>query len=138
MPRAGTRAQPCDRRDALNRLMQAEAFVTAAAMVLEDTTDVARPGVAAALAVLAGVAASDAACCARLRRRARGQAHDEASALLATVEPHGPEMAKDLDRLLSRKDSSQYGMAFVSSAEATRMVSWARRLLDRAATVIEA
>lgn len=138
MPRAGSRAQPCDRRDALNRLVQAEAFVTAAALVLEDSTDVARPGVAAALAVLAGVAASDAACCARLGRRARGQAHDEACALLATVEPHGPEMAKDLDRLLSRKDSSRYGTAFVSSAEATRMVSWARRLLDRAATVIEA
>jgi hypothetical protein len=118
--------------------MQAEAFVTAAALVLEDTTEVARPGVAAALAVLAGVGASDAACCARLRRRARGQAHDEACALLATVEPHGPEMAKDLDRLLSRKDSSHYGTAFVSSGEATRMVSWARRLVDRATTVIEA
>ena len=66
MPRSGGRAQPCDRSDALNRLLQAEAFVTAAALVLEDGTDVARPGVAAALAVLAGIAASDAACCARL------------------------------------------------------------------------
>jgi hypothetical protein len=122
----------------LNRLVQAEAFVTAAALVLEDGTDIARPGVAAALAVLAGVAASDAACCARLGNRARGQAHDEASSLLATVEPYGPEMAKDLDRLLSRKDLSHYGTAFVSAGEATRMVSWARRLLARAARIVEA
>jgi hypothetical protein len=138
MPRAGARAQLCDRREALNRLAQAESFAAAAELVLEDTSDVARPGVAAALAVLSGIAASDAACCARLGRRARGQAHEEAPLLLATVDPHGPEMAKDLDRLLSRKDSSHYGSAFVSAGEAARMVSWARRLLGRAARAVEA
>jgi hypothetical protein len=42
-------------------------------LALLDDTDSATPGVAAALAVLAGVAASDAACCAKLRKRARGQ-----------------------------------------------------------------
>jgi hypothetical protein len=138
MPRASGRAQTCDRAEALNRLAQAEAFLTAAALVLEDEADAARPGVAGALAVLAGIAASDAACCARLGSRARGQGHDEAVALLSSVEPHGPEMAKDLDRLLNRKDASHYGTAFVSPGEAKKMVSWARRLLDRTARVVEA
>jgi hypothetical protein len=44
--------------------------------------------------VLAGIAASDAACCARLGVRARGQAHAEAVELLGTVEPGGTDMAK--------------------------------------------
>ena len=90
------RAQTCGRPEARTRLEQADAFVVAAELVLEDTTAVANSGVAAALAILAGIAASDAACCARLRRRARGQAPEEAVALLETVEPSGTEMAKDL------------------------------------------
>lgn len=137
-PRSRPRTQPCGRAEALNRLAQADSFLTAATLVLDDDTDVASPGVAAALAVLAGIAAADAACCARLERRARGQAHDEALALLAEIAPHGAEMAKDLQRLLNRKDASHYGTAFLSSGEATRMVGWAKRILGKAARVVEA
>ncbi len=60
------------------------------------------------------------------------------SRLLAAVEPRGAEMAKDLQRLLNRKDDSQYGMAFVSAGEASRMVGWAKRLLDQARRAVEA
>lgn len=88
--------------------------------------------------MLAGIAASDAACCARLGVRARGQPHPEAVDLLGTVEPRGADMAKDLQRLLNRKDDSQYGVAFVSAAEAARMVGWARRLLGLARRAVEA
>ena len=35
---------------------------------------------------------------------------------------------RDPQRLLNRKDDSHYGVAFVSAADASRMVSWARRL----------
>ncbi|MGH3369992.1 MAG: hypothetical protein ACRDPR_08310 [Nocardioidaceae bacterium] len=80
----------------------------AADLVLSDATDTATPGVAAALAVLAGIAASDAACCAKLRKRSRGQDHAEAVNLLRTVVPQGEAMAKDLGRLLAAKDESQY------------------------------
>ena len=137
MARRSTRTQSCDRADARHRLSQAEAFLLAAELVLDDDTDDATPGVAASLAVLAGIAASDAACCARLGVRARGQAHAEAVDLLGTVSPHGVEMARDLQRLLNRKDDSHYGVAFVSAADASRMVSWARRLLDRAGAAAE-
>ena len=46
--------------------MQAESFVETAQMVADETTDEFNPGVSASLAVLAGIAASDAACCARV------------------------------------------------------------------------
>jgi hypothetical protein len=77
-------------------------------------------------------------CCARLGVRARGQSHAEAVELLGTVEPRGGDMAKDLQRLLNRKDDSQYGVAFVSVGEASRMVGWAKRLFDHARRAVEA
>ena len=138
MARSKTRMQSCDRSDALNRLAQAESFLLAAELIVGDDSDDATPSVAASLAVLGGIATSDAACCARLGVRARGQSHSEAVDLLGTVEPRGADMAKDLQRLLNRKDDSQYGVAFVSAAEATRMVGWAKRLLGHARRAVEA
>jgi hypothetical protein len=122
MARSKARTQSCDRSDALTRLAQSESFLLAAELVVDDDSDDATPSVAASLAVLAGIAASDAACCARL----------------GTVEPHGADMAKDLQRLLNRKDDSQYGLTFVSSAEAGRVVGWAKRLLSHARRAVEA
>ena len=138
MARSTLRTQGCDRGDALTRLAQAESFLLAAELTVDDDSDDATPSLAASLAVLAGIAASDAACCARLGLRARGQSHAEAVELLGTVAPGGADMAKDLQRLLNRKDDSQYGLTFVSAAEATRMVSWAKRLLERARKAVEA
>lgn len=63
------RVTDCTPAQAGSRLQQAEAFVMAADLVISDATNTATPGVAAALAVLAGIAASDAACCAKLRKR---------------------------------------------------------------------
>lgn len=138
MPRPKARTQTCDRGDAVRRLAQAEAFLFAAELVIDDEGDEATPSVAASLSVLAGIAAADAACCARLGLRSRGQAHAEAVELVAAVEPGGSEMAKDLQRLLHRKDDSQYGLAMVSPAEAGRMVLWSKRLLDRSRRAVEA
>lgn len=47
-------------------------------------------------------------------------------------------MAKDLQRLLNRKDDSQYGLTMVSSADAGRMVGWAERLVRLARRAVEA
>ena len=94
-------------------------------------------GVSAALAVLAGIAASDAATCQRLGVRSRGQDHTEAVGLLRTVLPDGPDLAKDLERLLDIKDSAQYGVLGVSDAEARRAVDWARRMVARVRDIVE-
>lgn len=138
MTRVKSRTQKCSRRDAIARLTQAESLVEAAQLVADESPQESYPGVAAALAVLAGIAASDAACCARLGVRARGDSHNEAVLLLATISPHGTDMAKDLQRLLKRKDDSHYGFAFVSAADAHRMVVWARRIVSSAKVAVEA
>lgn len=138
MARPKTRTQSCGRSDALTRLTQAEAFILAAELIVDDHSDAATPGVAASLAVLAGIAASDAACCARLGVRARGQSHTEAVALLGSLDHYGADMAKDLQRLLNRKDASQYGLTFVSAGEASKMLDWAKRLVGQAQKAVEA
>jgi hypothetical protein len=133
-----TQTQECTRENAVSRLQQAESLVEVADMVLGGgDSDVATPGVAAALAVLAGIAASDAACCAKLKMRARGQDHMEAVGLLATVRPHGDQMSKDLKRLLTRKADAHYGLHLTSTGNAEDMVAWARRLTESARKIIE-
>ena len=133
------RTEPCGRPDALTRLTQAESFLEVASAVVDtEDQEIATAGVAAALAVLAGIAAADAACCARLRERARGQDHKRAVSLVESVHPHGPEMAKDLGRLLARKGDAHYGLHMVGAADANKMVDWAKRLTARAREVIEA
>lgn len=106
-------------------------------LTLSDDKDLATPGVAAALAVLAGVAASDAACCARLGRRARGQAHAQAVDLLATVVPHGRQMASDLRALLAAKDDAHYGLHLVGRSKAEGLVEKARRMIGHARSALD-
>lgn len=130
-PRRPGRTATCDRADATVRLRHAESFLLVADLVLDQSDDPALglTSVAASLAVLAGIDAADAACCAALGRRARGQNHDEAVALVRTITPNGEAMARDLGRLLALKDDAQYGVLIVSSERARSSVSWARRLL---------
>lgn len=135
MARNVARTAPCTLEHARTRLVQAEKYVEVAQLVLDEQEFA---GVAASLAVLAGVAASDAACCARLGERHRGQSHDKAVELLATVEPGGPKLARDLSRLLQRKDDAHYGLLSVSTAEAGRMVSWASRMVDDVRPLLQA
>ena len=87
--------------------------------------------------MLAAIAASDAACCARLKERARGTDHKEAIPLLESVHPHGRKMAKDLKRLLARKDQAHYGLHMVGAGDAKKMVEWAKGMTGLARDVIE-
>lgn len=132
----GPRTADCTLAQGRLRVRQAEAFAMAADLVLSDDTDVATPGVAAALAVLAGIAASDGACCARLRKRPRAQDHTEAIRLLRTVVPHGEDMAKNLGRLLAAKDEAHYGLELVDRTKARRLLGYAQRITDLAGQVV--
>jgi hypothetical protein len=78
--------------------------------VADEGEDPDYASVSAALAVLAGIAASDAACCAALGRRARGQDHREAVALVERIKPNGDKAAASLRRLLSLKNEAHYGL----------------------------
>jgi hypothetical protein len=72
-PRTAGRTQPCSETDAPTRLGHARKFLDVAELVVGEGADMEYASAAAALAVLAGIAASDAACCRALGRRSRGQ-----------------------------------------------------------------
>lgn len=89
-----------------------------------------RTNVIASNAVLAGIAASDAICGRVLGRRAVGENHKEAATLLGTATTRGPELAKDLRRLLDLKTTSQYSALTLGGTNAEKAVGWAERLVD--------
>ncbi|WP_432546111.1 HEPN domain-containing protein [Kineococcus sp. SYSU DK004] len=131
------RTSPCSPGDARVRLEHARAFLEVAELVLEESGDgLATPQVSASLAVLCGIAASDAVCCRRLGERSRGQDHRQAVDLLAGVRPEGPAMARDLRRLLEIKDQAHYAATMVSAARAEQAVQWARRMFDAAVRAV--
>jgi hypothetical protein len=138
-PRTAGRTAACDRADAAIRLRHAESFVLVAELALDqpDEPAFALTSVAGSLAVLAGIAAADAACCAALGRRARGQGHDAAIPLLRTITPGGAAMARDLGRLLALKDDAQYGVLVLSPERARSAAGWARRLVAAARTTVD-
>jgi len=123
------RTQSCGDVEARVRLSQARAFLEVAELIGAEQDDLATPGVAAALAVLAGIAASDALCCTVLQERSRGQDHAQAVTLLGKVGPEGKPLAKDLDRLLAIKDEAHYGMLHVSGQRAASALKQARRMV---------
>jgi hypothetical protein len=75
-PRSQQRTQACGSREAAVRLEHAAKFYEVAGLVETEADSLeSSASVSAALAVLAGIASADAACCAALARRSRGQDH---------------------------------------------------------------
>ena len=100
---------------------------------LAQTEDVAEAkNVAAGNAVLAGIAASDAICCVRLRRRHRGQDHAGAITLLRAIHPDGRKLADALTTVLAIKDPAHYGIAFVTDAKLRATLRAASQLVEAA------
>lgn len=130
------RTSTCTKADARSRLKQAEAHVLVAQICLDDEGDVATPGVAAALAVLAVIAAADAACCHRLGLRSRAQDHSQAETLISTIEPHGKAMARKFRAVATAKDDSHYSLTLVSSAKASSMITKAQDLVTWASEIL--
>jgi hypothetical protein len=87
--------------------------------------------------VLAGIAASDAACCRALGRTNRSQNHRDAVELLGQISPGGTGAAMHLDRLLSLKDESQYGFTRLTGRKLQQAVRGARALLVHAEEVMQ-
>jgi hypothetical protein len=74
-PAAKGRTRLCSEPQARTRLDHARRFLDVAQLTADEDDAKEYSSAAAALAVLAGIAASDAACCKALGRRARGQDH---------------------------------------------------------------
>jgi hypothetical protein len=135
-PRGSGRTQACSEQEAASRLRNARKFVDVADLVADEGSDIEYASQAASLAVLAGIAASDAACCKALGRRARAQDHREAAVLVAQVEPGGKQAATSLGRLLSLKDEAQYGLLDVGGQDLQSALRQARALVEFAEEIV--
>ncbi len=111
------RVQTCDEGDARARLRDARAQLDLAEVSGTATPEERKA--AASCAVLAGIAAADAACCRALGERSRSQDHRDAVLLVRRVSPGGPDAARALERLLAVKDVAQYGLGDMSRQRLT-------------------
>jgi hypothetical protein len=136
-PRSSARTQTCSAADAASRLRNARKFVEVAELVAGEGENIEYSSQAAALAVLAGIAASDAACCKRLGRRSRGQDHRAAIAMLEKVEPGGRQAAKSLNRLLNLKDEAHHGLFDIGGQDLKTALRQARDLTKFAERVLQ-
>lgn len=136
-PRREDRSEPGGRAEATARLAQARKFLEVAKLVEDAEGDLpSSASVAASLAVLAGIAASDAACFAALGRRSRGQSHHAAEALLKQIAPGGTKAAQACSRLIDLKDTAHYGIINVTPPKLKNALRDATQLVDFAAQVL--
>lgn len=136
---SSSRTRPCDANQAKQRMERAREFLEVAVLVVDERDKDASPvyaSSAAALAVLAGIAASDAACCKALQERSRSENHRDAEQLLVQITPGGKKAAEDLRELLNLKDKAQYGFLAMSVPEVRKVMRRANKLIDFAAEVL--
>jgi len=136
MARRRTRAASCGETEARTRLADAHAQLQLAELPGDGSSAEERKA-ATSCAVLAGIAATDAACCRALGVASRSENHADAVALLRQVEPGGGEAARQLDRLLAMKTESQYGFTPISHAKVTAAVRRAQALVDFAERTLQ-
>ena len=144
-----SRRQQCGPQEALARYRQAAAYLEVARAVVSESErpeDYNYNHVAAGLAVLAAIAASDALCCRLLGERSRGQDHREAIELVASVRfGEGDErerkrragtMAQHLATALDLKDQSHYGVSLLEPPQIRRLLRAADHIVDAAAATL--
>jgi HEPN domain-containing protein len=133
------RVRPCDGNQARQRMARAREFLEVAELVVDEKdqdASVVYASSAASLAVLAGIAASDAACCKALQGRSRSESHRDAERLLTEITPGGKAAADDLRELLNLKDKAQYGFLAMSVPEVRKVMRRANKLIDFASEVL--
>lgn len=133
------RTQQCGDRQARERLAHAKSFLEVAEMTADvNDASLEYGNVAASVAVLAGIAAADAACCHVLGQRSRSDDHHDAERLLEEITPGGKGAAGHLRRLIELKDAAHYGLISVTPAQlkqslrqAAQLVAFADQVLRR-------
>jgi hypothetical protein len=131
------RTQACGGPQARERLAQAKSFLEVAELVADESDpNLEFGGVAASVAVLAGIAAADAACCQVLGKRSRSENHHDAEALLEVITPGGKKAASQLRQLIEIKDTAHYGLISISTAQLKRSLRQATQLVDFADEVL--
>ncbi len=130
------RSRQCDAADARKRLGDAEKYLEVAELVAgEDSLE--SHNVATGLAVLAGIAAADAACCKALGESSRGPDHRDAARFLSRIAPGGEVAANNFERLVGLKDKAHYSFLNVSAQDRTGAIRRAGQLIDFAREVLQ-
>lgn len=132
----GPRTRPCTAADARKRLADANKYLEVASLTASEAFSESS-NVATGLAVLAAIAAADAACCKALGETSRGDDHGDAAALLAQVRPGGDTASKDFARLVALKSQAQYGFTDISGQHLTGALRRAERVVTFATTVLQ-
>jgi len=116
MARRRDRTQACGGPQARQRLGHARSFLEVAELTADvNDSSLEYGSVAASVAILAGIAAADAACCQELGRRSRSDDHHGAEALLEAITPGGKRAASQLRQLIDVKDAAHYGFLSVTA-----------------------
>jgi hypothetical protein len=137
MTRAGGRTQTCGIREAQQRMEHARRYLEVAEMTADSSdSDLEYGPVAASIAILAGIAAADAACCAALGRRSRSDNHRDAAELLSQIAPDGKNAGQAMRRLIGLKDSAHYGFLSLGAGELKHAMRQAGDLVDFAEQVL--
>jgi hypothetical protein len=134
--RSRIRTRRCGRTEARKRLGDARKYLEVADLVAaEDASE--SINVSVGLAVLAAIAASDAACCVTLGESSRSEDHRDASDLLRLIAPGGEQAAKDFERLVGFKDTAHYGFLHLSVTSRTSALRRAKALVRFAERTLE-
>jgi hypothetical protein len=130
------RTRRCGRLEATKRLGDARKYLEVADLVAgEDGPD--SIDVSVGLAVLAGIAAADAACCAALGESSRSEDHRDAADLLRQVTPNGDRAAKEFERLIDFKDTAHYGFTHLAPPVRTSALRRAAALVAFAESILQ-
>jgi hypothetical protein len=124
------RTSPCTPDIRRGRLRKSGQFLDAAGLIAEQASEEAAiADVYVTLCVHAGIAASDAICCARLGQHAHGEDHNQAVALLSKADDSS---AKHLQVLLGMKTKAGYSHRRATAEEAKRAGRAAEALVEAA------
>lgn len=130
-----TRTQECGQAEAKIRLEDARQQLAYAELHGKDSKPSERKA-SVATAVLAAIAATDAACCHALGERSRSDDHRDAVKLVRQVAPGGDDAGNRLQRLLSLKDESQYGFGWMSGQKYEVAIRQAKALVEFAEEIL--
>jgi hypothetical protein len=134
--RTNTRAQDCGKAEAKTRLEDARQQLAYAELHGKNSRPSERKA-SVATAVLAAIAAADAACCHALGERSRSDDHRDAVNLVKQVTPGGAAAGSRLQRLLSLKDESQYGFGGMGAQKHAAAIRQAKALVEFAEQTLQ-
>jgi hypothetical protein len=122
------RSRPGSRGDARARRIIAARYLEVADLAATEEGPGAN-NVVVGIAVLAGIAASDAICLSATGSRYAGEDHAEAARVLGRVDK---SLGNELSKLVRLKPGAHYSSTFISDSDRVRAMRAARKLVEAA------